>query len=49
MEHAKDFVSYDFQSLVGEVGGTLGLMLGLSVLSFVQLLEYIIEKIWNEK
>ena len=40
-----DSVAYDFQSLIGEVGGTLGLFLGLSTFSFVQFFEYIIRKI----
>ncbi len=29
----EDFVAYDVQSLIGEVGGTLGLYLGASLLS----------------
>ena len=32
-----DFVSYDFQSFFGEVGGTLGLMLGISLPSIFQI------------
>ena len=40
-----DSVAYDFQSFIGEVGGTLGLFLGLSMFSFVQFFEYIIRKI----
>ena len=39
--HIEDFLSYDFQSLIGEVGGTLGLFLGLSFLSIIQCIEYI--------
>ena len=29
--HVQDFISYDINSLVGEVGGTLGLLLGISM------------------
>ena len=29
--YVEDFVSYDFQSFFGEVGGTLGLLLGVSL------------------
>ena len=39
-----DSYSYDFQSLIGEVGGTLGLFLGLSMFSFVGFIEYILRK-----
>ena len=42
-----DYVAYDAQSFIGEVGGTLGLMLGLSALSFVDFLEYLLNKILN--
>ena len=38
----KDSVSYDLQSLIGEVGGTLGLLLGLSFLSIFDLLEHLL-------
>ena len=40
MQVIKDSVSYDLQSLIGEVGGTLGLLLGLSFLSIFDLLEH---------
>ena len=39
-----DSISYDFQSLVGEVGGTMGLFLGLSTYSIVELVEYLVQK-----
>ena len=39
-----DNYSYDFQSLIGEVGGTLGLFLGLSMFSFVEFIEYVLRK-----
>ena len=38
----KDSVAYDLQSLIGEVGGTLGLFLGLSTMSFIDLFEFIL-------
>ena len=31
-----DYISYDLQSLIGEVGGTLGLTIGLSFFSFAE-------------
>ena len=40
VEYNIDAISYDLQSLVGEIGGTLGLTIGLSFLSFS---EYLIE------
>ena len=40
-----DSYSYDLQSLIGEVGGTLGLFLGLSTYSFVEFIEYLINKL----
>ena len=39
-----DSIAYDFQSLVGEVGGTMGLFLGLSTYSIVELVEYLVQK-----
>ena len=42
----QDSNSYDFQSFIGEVGGTLGLTLGLSFLSLVNLLEYSVTKLF---
>ena len=40
-----DSYSYDLQSFVGEVGGTLGLFLGLSVFSFIEFFEFVVRKI----
>ena len=42
-----DSYSYDIQSFVGEVGGTLGLFLGLSVFSFVEFAEYLLRKMYS--
>ena len=44
-----DSYSYDIQSFVGEVGGTLGLFLGLSVFSFVEFAEYLLRKMYSER
>ena len=44
-----DSYSYDIQSFIGEVGGTLGLFLGLSIFSFVEFTEYIFRKIYSER
>ena len=38
VEYNIDAISYDLQSLVGEIGGTLGLTIGLSFLSFSEYL-----------
>ena len=43
----KDSVAYDLQSLIGEVGGTLGLFLGLSTMSFIDLFEFIFRKLFH--
>ena len=47
--HVKDFVSYDWQSFIGEVGGTLGLLLGISfahIYDFlVQMINWVMEKL----
>ena len=40
-----DDYSYDLQSFIGEVGGTLGLFLGLSMFSFIEFIEYVLRKI----
>ena len=44
-----DSYSYDVQSFIGEVGGTLGLFLGLSMFSIVEFIEYILRKVFNER
>ena len=45
VQNVVDSYAYDLQSLIGEVGGTLGLFLGLSTYSFIEFLTYIIEKL----
>ena len=45
VQNVIDSYAYDSQSLVGEVGGTLGLFLGLSTYSFVEFIEYLISKL----
>ena len=42
-----DHYSYDFFSLIGETGGALGLFLGLSMLSFVEFVEYSFRKLYT--
>lgn len=37
----EDSHDYDLQSLIGEVGGTLGLLLGLSFFSLFELIDYL--------
>ena len=41
----KDSWSYDMQSFIGEVGGTLGLLLGLSFASVFDLLEHLLNSL----
>ena len=43
----EDSIAYDLQSLIGEVGGTLGLFLGLSTMSFIDLIEFIFQKLFS--
>ena len=45
--HLEDYYAYDFQSFIGEVGGTSGLFLEFSFLMVVSKLEYLIEKIFS--
>ena len=45
VQNVVDSYAYDLQSLIGEVGGTLGLFLGLSMYSFIEVLTYLIEKL----
>ena len=40
-----DSYAYDLQSLIGEVGGTLGLFLGLSMYSIVTFAAHVINKL----
>ena len=44
VQNVIDSYAYDSQSLVGEVGGTLGLFLGLSTYSLVEFITYFMEK-----
>ena len=44
----KDSYSYDMQSLIGEVGGTLGLLLGLSFISVFDLIESILDSLYSK-
>ena len=44
VEYNIDSISYDLQSLIGEIGGTLGLTLGLSLYSLLDLVEYLEQK-----
>ena len=43
-----DSYSYDFFSFIGETGGALGLFLGLSMLSFVDFVEYSLRKLYTK-
>ena len=43
-----DNYSYSFSSFVGETGGALGLFLGISMLSIVEFIEYILRKICSK-
>ena len=44
VQYIKDDYAYDTQSFIGEVGGTLGLMLGLSFVSVFDFIDYILQK-----
>ena len=46
VQNVVDSYAYDFQSLIGEVGGTLGLFLGLSTYSLVEFFTYFLEKLF---
>ena len=43
-----DNYSYELSSFVGEAGGALGLFLGLSMISVVDFVEYILRKICSK-
>lgn len=45
----KDSHSYDMQSLIGEVGGTLGLLLGFSFISIFDLIQQVFDVCSNRK
>ena len=46
VEYPIEEISYDFQSLIGEVGGTMGLTVGLS---FLSIFEWILDLFKNYK
>ena len=46
VEYHIEEISYDFQSLIGEVGGTMGLTVGLS---FLSIFEWILDLFKNYK
>ena len=45
VQFIKDEYAYDKQSFIGEVGGTLGLLLGLSFLSIFDFIDFIFQKL----
>ena len=45
VEHHIAYYSYDMQSLLGEIGGTLGLTLGLSLSSINDYIDLLLEKV----
>ena len=48
VEHHIAHVSYDLQSLLGEIGGTLGLTLGLSLSSISDYFTFLLRKLQNQ-
>lgn len=48
VQYVKDAHTYDAQSFIGEVGGSLGLMLGLSFTSVFDFFEYLLTKLIQE-
>ena len=38
VERVEEVFAYDLQSLIGEVGGTMGMYLGASILSIVEII-----------
>ena len=55
VEYRNTYISYDLLSLIGELGGILGLTLGVSALTFLESLldnipyyQMIVEKIWPQ-
>ena len=49
VQYVKDDIAYDTQNFIGEVGGTLGLMLGLSFISVIDFIQYVVYKFVGEK
>ena len=45
----EDSIAYDLQSLIGEVGGTLGLFLGLSTMSFIDFILFTLSKVFPNR
>lgn len=45
VQFIEDSYYYDAQSLIGEVGGTMGLLLGLSFLSFFDFIDYLVRSL----
>ena len=43
MQVIKDSAAYDSLALLGDVGGTVGLFIGLSVMSVVEIIELIVD------
>ena len=38
VEHVDELLTYDLQSFIGEVGGTMGMLMGASILSIIEAL-----------
>ena len=49
VQEIEDHISYDTQSFIGEVGGTLGLLLGLSFISIFDLFEWVLANYQEKK
>ena len=47
VESTIESINYDLQSLISEVGGVLGLTLGLSGVSLTKLLSFVINKLFR--
>ena len=45
VETTSEFINYDLQSLISEVGGVLGLTLGLSGVSLTRMIAYLVTNI----
>ena len=43
------YLSYDMQTLIGEVGGTLGLLLGVSLIFVFDFFEYVVSSCYKKK
>ena len=48
VEYHQEVITYDFQSVIGEIGGTLGMTIGLSFLCigewFINFVKYLMEQ-----